>query len=244
MSTLVITQVKSANGANGRQRDTLRSLGLRGIGKTVERQDSPQLRGMVHAVRHLVTVESRRSQTGGERAVSDERAGRRQRGARGGGRRAASLKPAPGSTQGPQARRPRPRLGPRQDRRARPQGLRLARGRQGPRPLRGRPEPDPHADAQAARPEQEDVDAVRAVPDAHAAREPGRPRGAASTPARRSASTTLRSTGLAKQRDDPGQDPRPRRADEEANGHAPTSSRRAPASASRPPAGPALDIED
>jgi len=59
VSAFVITQVKSSNGANGRQRDTLRSLGLRGIGKTVERPDSPQLRGMVHAVRHLVTVEER-----------------------------------------------------------------------------------------------------------------------------------------------------------------------------------------
>ena len=59
MSTVVITQVKSSNGANGRQRDTLRSLGLRGIGKRVERPDSPQLRGMVHAVRHLVQVEER-----------------------------------------------------------------------------------------------------------------------------------------------------------------------------------------
>jgi large subunit ribosomal protein L30 len=56
---IVIKQVKSANGANGRQLDTLRSLGLRGIGKTVEREDSPQLRGMVHAVRHLVTVEEK-----------------------------------------------------------------------------------------------------------------------------------------------------------------------------------------
>ena len=59
MSTLLITQVKSANGSNGRQLDTLRSLGLRGINKTVERPDSPQLRGMVHAVRHLVTVEEK-----------------------------------------------------------------------------------------------------------------------------------------------------------------------------------------
>ena len=59
MSTLVITQVKSANGTNGRQRYTLRSLGLRGIGKTVEREDSPQLRGMVHKVRHLVEVEEK-----------------------------------------------------------------------------------------------------------------------------------------------------------------------------------------
>jgi large subunit ribosomal protein L30 len=57
--TLVIRQVKSSNGANGRQRDTLRSLGLRGIGKTVERADSPQVRGMVHAVRHLVEVEEK-----------------------------------------------------------------------------------------------------------------------------------------------------------------------------------------
>ena len=57
--SLLITQVKSANGTNGRQKDTLRSLGLRGIGKSVERPDSPQLRGMVHSVRHLVTVEEK-----------------------------------------------------------------------------------------------------------------------------------------------------------------------------------------
>jgi large subunit ribosomal protein L30 len=57
--SLLITQVKSSNGANSRQLDTLRSLGLRGINKSVERPDSPQLRGMVHAVRHLVTVEEK-----------------------------------------------------------------------------------------------------------------------------------------------------------------------------------------
>ena len=57
--SLLVKQVKSANGANGRQRDTLRSLGLRGIGKSVEREDTPQLRGMVHAVRHLVVVEEK-----------------------------------------------------------------------------------------------------------------------------------------------------------------------------------------
>ena len=59
MSTYVIKQVRSANGSNSRQRDTLRSLGLRGIGKSVERPDSPQLRGMVHSVRHLVIVEEK-----------------------------------------------------------------------------------------------------------------------------------------------------------------------------------------
>jgi large subunit ribosomal protein L30 len=57
MSTLRITQVKSRNGADQRQLDTLRSIGLRKIGQTVERPDSPQVRGMVHAVRHLVKVE-------------------------------------------------------------------------------------------------------------------------------------------------------------------------------------------
>ena len=59
MSTYVIKQVRSANGANAKQRDTLRSLGLRRIGHSVEKPDSPQLRGMVHAVRHLVVVEQR-----------------------------------------------------------------------------------------------------------------------------------------------------------------------------------------
>ncbi len=59
MATLHITQVKSANGTDGPQRDTLRSLGLRGIGKSVERPDSPQLRGMVHRVRHLIQVEEK-----------------------------------------------------------------------------------------------------------------------------------------------------------------------------------------
>jgi large subunit ribosomal protein L30 len=57
--TYLIKQVRSANGTNAKQRDTLRSLGLRRIGHTVERPDSPQLRGMLHSVRHLVTVEEK-----------------------------------------------------------------------------------------------------------------------------------------------------------------------------------------
>jgi large subunit ribosomal protein L30 len=57
VSTLTIKQVKSANGTDQRQKDTLRTLGLRRIGQTVERPDSPQLRGLVHAVRHLIVVE-------------------------------------------------------------------------------------------------------------------------------------------------------------------------------------------
>ena len=52
-----VTQVRSVNGADRKQRDTLRSLGLRKIGHTVEINDTPQAKGMVHAVRHLVEVD-------------------------------------------------------------------------------------------------------------------------------------------------------------------------------------------
>jgi large subunit ribosomal protein L30 len=57
MSSLKATQFKSKNGANQAQRDTLRSLGLRKIGHTVEVKDTPQARGMLHRVRHLVRIE-------------------------------------------------------------------------------------------------------------------------------------------------------------------------------------------
>ncbi len=56
MSTLKVTQRRSRNGADKRQRDTLRSLGLRRIGHTVEHSDTPQIRGMIHKVRHLIEV--------------------------------------------------------------------------------------------------------------------------------------------------------------------------------------------
>jgi large subunit ribosomal protein L30 len=57
MSSLKVRQFKSRNGADQRQRDTLRSLGLRRIGHTVEVKDTPQIRGMLHKVRHLVEVD-------------------------------------------------------------------------------------------------------------------------------------------------------------------------------------------
>lgn len=57
MSSVRFTQCKSSNGADKGQLDTLRSLGLRKIGHTVERTDSPQLQGMLHKVRHLVKIE-------------------------------------------------------------------------------------------------------------------------------------------------------------------------------------------
>jgi large subunit ribosomal protein L30 len=56
MSKLTVTQRKSRNGSDKRQLDTLRSIGLRRIGHTVEVNDTPQMRGMLHKVRHLVEV--------------------------------------------------------------------------------------------------------------------------------------------------------------------------------------------
>jgi large subunit ribosomal protein L30 len=57
MAFLSVTQRRSKNGANQKQIDTLRSIGLRRIGHTVQVEDSQQARGMLHAVRHLVEVE-------------------------------------------------------------------------------------------------------------------------------------------------------------------------------------------
>ena len=57
MADLLIRQVRSANGTSPRQRETLRSLRLGRIGRTVERRDSPELRGMLTVVGHLVEIE-------------------------------------------------------------------------------------------------------------------------------------------------------------------------------------------
>ncbi|MEU1985395.1 50S ribosomal protein L30 [Nocardia sp. NPDC019395] len=57
MADLKVTQIKSSIGAKQNQRESLRTLGLRGIRKTVIREDTPQNRGLINVVRHLVTVE-------------------------------------------------------------------------------------------------------------------------------------------------------------------------------------------
>ncbi|MBJ7341125.1 50S ribosomal protein L30 [Mycolicibacterium sp.] len=52
-----ITQVRSTVGARWKQRESLRSLGLRKIRQTVVREDNAQTRGLLAVVNHLVTVE-------------------------------------------------------------------------------------------------------------------------------------------------------------------------------------------
>ena len=61
MAQLRIQQKKSTIGCNQGQRDTVRSLGLKRIGDVVVQEDRPEILGMVHTVRHLVTVEEVKS---------------------------------------------------------------------------------------------------------------------------------------------------------------------------------------
>ncbi len=54
--TLKITLVRSPIGFDKKQKATVQGLGLRKIRHTVELVDTPETRGMVHKVRHLVEV--------------------------------------------------------------------------------------------------------------------------------------------------------------------------------------------
>jgi len=54
--TLKITLVRSPIGFDKTQRATVVGMGLRKIRHTVELKDTPETRGMIHKVRHLVTV--------------------------------------------------------------------------------------------------------------------------------------------------------------------------------------------
>ena len=56
-SKLQIKQVRSVIGRPRNQRETLRGLGLRKIGQTVVRADTPEIRGMIKTVSHLVQWE-------------------------------------------------------------------------------------------------------------------------------------------------------------------------------------------
>jgi large subunit ribosomal protein L30 len=57
MADVQVKQVRSSNGASGAQRATLESLKLGGIGKEAKHSDTPQLRGMLRRVAHLVEVD-------------------------------------------------------------------------------------------------------------------------------------------------------------------------------------------
>jgi len=54
---LRITYVRSAGGHPSKQAKTVEALGLRKLNQTVEQPDNPNIRGMIHKIRHLLKVE-------------------------------------------------------------------------------------------------------------------------------------------------------------------------------------------
>jgi large subunit ribosomal protein L30 len=59
VTSVKVTQVRSGVGQSRRHVGTLRALGLGKIGRTAEHEDSPQLRGMLRQVSHLVRVDGK-----------------------------------------------------------------------------------------------------------------------------------------------------------------------------------------
>ena len=60
VTTLKVTQVRSALDRGRKQRGTMRALGLRRVGDSVTHEDGPEVRGMLRAVEHLISVEEQR----------------------------------------------------------------------------------------------------------------------------------------------------------------------------------------
>ena len=56
MATLSVTLIRSTIRRTGVQKRTVEALGLRKLHQTVQHQDSPQIRGMINQVKHLVNV--------------------------------------------------------------------------------------------------------------------------------------------------------------------------------------------
>lgn len=54
---LKITQIRGTAGTKQNQKDSLRTLGLKRIHQSVERPDTPAVRGLINVVRHMVKVE-------------------------------------------------------------------------------------------------------------------------------------------------------------------------------------------
>ncbi len=59
MGKLIITQVRSAINRTKRQKDTITALGIKKLNTPVEHEGTPQIRGMINKVSHLVKVEEK-----------------------------------------------------------------------------------------------------------------------------------------------------------------------------------------
>ncbi|MDR3449447.1 MAG: 50S ribosomal protein L30 [Alphaproteobacteria bacterium] len=58
--TLIVTQIAGSTGKGPKKFETLKGLGLGRIRSSRELQDTPEVRGMITSVRHLVTVEEKK----------------------------------------------------------------------------------------------------------------------------------------------------------------------------------------
>ena len=173
---------------------TIEGLGLTRMHKSVVAQRHAAIRGMIRKVSHLVTVEARRSKGHGNDICTRSRRTRRRR-------------------RQQEAPRPRSRLGSRQDRRQGPEGPEGAPGHHGiPKPrskaVRRRWRAASRSAASRTRFREEVVRGQRR-----------RRSRSASTPARRSTIEALKAKGLVPRSAELRQDPRRRRADQEAHGH-------------------------
>ena len=54
-----ITQIKSGIGYRKKTKDTLKALGIRKLNQTVEKKDTPSIRGMISKISHLLKVEEK-----------------------------------------------------------------------------------------------------------------------------------------------------------------------------------------
>lgn len=63
---LKITQIKSAIGYTKKQKQMVRALGIKKLYQSVEQRDTPQIRGMIEKVKHLLKVEVENPAEGGE----------------------------------------------------------------------------------------------------------------------------------------------------------------------------------
>ncbi len=57
MEKVKVTQTKSIIGASKRQKLTMQALGIKRMGRTIEHNATDSVKGMIYAVKHLVTVE-------------------------------------------------------------------------------------------------------------------------------------------------------------------------------------------
>jgi len=69
-SRLKVTLKKGLVGRPADQRGTVRALGLKKIGQSIEKEDRPEIRGMIFKVRHLVEVE-KTGQSGKKKSKSE-----------------------------------------------------------------------------------------------------------------------------------------------------------------------------